>query len=232
MNRKRELDFVANLSREIQKPDSVDRLVNYLTSSHRTGRRFELYGSSANDPDRITPADLIAVTLLSVRIAENDSSLKPSSVILLDDQRIMVKITEELARIPNNLAIENADFGTYKEFIERADRISKILRTDAQINSRVARYKLLARKRPLLFPIRDSVVERELSANYVTNWYELWFNSFQDTRYDVRKSLENLRLAAEKRLQDNFGHRQLEEFREIGLLRIADIVIWERSFSR
>lgn len=75
---------------------------------------------------------------------------------------------------------------------------------------RVATHKLLARKRPHLIPIRDSVVETALLPG-VDEWWRPWWATLSD-RPDLVVQLEELRAAAEA------GDRSL--------LRLADIAVW------
>ena len=145
--------FAKLLSQEIRESDSASKLVGYLMDTKRTGREFHSYQRSQSDVNIVSPADLIAVSLLSVRIAENPSSLKPSSILLLDKESIASRIENELQKIPINVSIESVSRDEYLEYVERSRIIWTILEKDAGINSRVVRYKLLARKRPLLFPI-------------------------------------------------------------------------------
>ena len=212
-------NFSELLSQEIKKPDSASKLASYLTSARRTGREFLSYQSGQGDLDVVSPADLLAVSLLSVRIAENPSSLKPSSVLLLDKESIASRIRDELRNIPSNVFIENVGRDEYLDYVESSKKIWKILEKEAEVNSRVVRYKLLARKRPLLFPIRDSVLDNALQSRSIKEWYVPWYEAFHDSKYDIKNDLIEVRKDAE----DQIGAQI-----DVGLLRIADMLIWER----
>ena len=211
--------FTELLSREVRRPDSSQKVIDYITNPKRTGREFERYQNINNDPNRITPADLISISLLSVRIAENSSSLKPTSILLLDENSIASQISDELRRIPSDLCIEDAHHDLYLECVERSRNIWRILKENADVNSPVARYKLLARKRPLLFPIRDSVLNTALQMRNSKEWYVPWFEAFHDPEFEIKQDLLDIREEVE---------RELDHKIEYGLLRIADMVIWER----
>jgi hypothetical protein len=211
--------FAKLLSHEIRESDSASKLVGYLKDSKRTGREFHSYQRSQNDVNIVSPADLIAVSLLSVRIAENPSSLKPSSILLLDKESIASRIKHELQKIPVNVSIESVGRDEYLEYIERSRIIWSILEKDAEINSRVVRYKLLARKRPLLFPIRDSVLDKALQSRSLKNWYFSWYQAFHDSEFEIRHDLIEVKKEAQ-----NLANQQID----LGLLRIADMIIWER----
>ena len=216
---KKSINFAQLLALEVRRPDSVHKLIEYITNPKRTGREFESYQNKIEDANKITPADLLAVSLLSVHIAQNTSSLKPTSILLLDNASISSQISDELKRIPSGLSIEETNQDVYMECVERSINIGTILKDSAEVNSRVARYKLLARKRPLLFPIRDSVLETALQMRSSKEWYMSWFKAFHDSRYEIKEDLNDIRNKVEKELKHKIDY---------GLLRIADMIIWER----
>ncbi|HSB85866.1 MAG TPA: DUF6308 family protein [Ilumatobacteraceae bacterium] len=79
----------------------------------------------------------------------------------------------------------------------------------------VAKSKLFARKRPALIPIHDSVVAGALGNP--TQWWRPWWETLT-TRNDIVDRLEEIRADA------TAGH--------LSLLRVADIVIWNRYNPR
>lgn len=77
---------------------------------------------------------------------------------------------------------------------------------------RVATHKLLARKRPLLLPIRDTVVEQALGlGDPKDEWWRPWWIALSTDEALVLHLREI---------------RQLAGAQYLSLLRIADIVIW------
>lgn len=77
----------------------------------------------------------------------------------------------------------------------------------------VAKYKLLARKRPNVCPIRDKFVR--IALGNPKGWYRSWFDAFQP-QVGVTNKLEKLRT------ENSAAHH-------LSLLRVADIIIWERQ---
>lgn len=95
-----------------------------------------------------------------------------------------------------------------------ADALYEILRQEISL-PRVATHKLLARKRPQLFPIRDSVVEEALGLSGQNDpWWRPWWMALS-TDDALVCHLHDIRHLA--------GTPQLS------LLRVADIVIWLRQ---
>jgi hypothetical protein len=211
--------FTKLLSQQIRESDSAEKLVRYLKDTERTGREFHSYHRNQSDVNIVSPADLVAVSLLSVRIAENPSSLKPSSILLLNKESIKNRIEYELQSIPADVSIESVDRNEYLEYIKRSRNIWTIIEKDAGINSRVVRYKLLARKRPLLFPIRDSILDKALQSRSLKDWYLSWYEAFHNSEYHIRNDLIEVRKEAQSLANQQIDH---------GLLRIADMIIWER----
>lgn len=81
--------------------------------------------------------------------------------------------------------------------------------------------KLMARKRPALVPIQDSVVMRELGISDGTYW-DLWWQSMH-LQVDTHPVVANF--AAELR-------RNVPEAAHLSLLRTLDIVIWMHGKNR
>ena len=85
--------------------------------------------------------------------------------------------------------------------------------TDEVGLKRVATYKLMARKLPHLCPIRDSFAEKVLGRP--ENWFLSWQDAFKENQ-EIVKKLNDLRSKNQKA-------------NHLSLLRVADIIIWERQ---
>lgn len=193
-------------------PDAVDRaagLVRAYGAGGYTGAAFDTYGR--NDPDRITGDDLIAVSMLSIQISEHsNSSLRPSSIRILDS--LAASIAGLLAAIPPDrdlYTLSEAEFDRWLGPGSAGDDLYWLLRQQAAIPP-VAVYKLLARKRLALLPIRDSVVSKALGQTADPWWRPWWQTLACDSEIVAR--LEEIRRVS------GVGH--------LSLLRVADIVIW------
>lgn len=193
-------------------PDAVEHaagLVRAYGAGGYTGAAFDTYGS--NDPDRITGDDLIAVSMLSIHIREHsNAALRPSSIRTLDS--LAGSIAKLLAAVPadrNLHTLSEAEFDRWLGPGSPGDDPYWLLRKQAGIPP-VAVYKLLARKRLALLPIRDSVVSKALRQT-AKLWWRPWWETLADDP-DIVARLEEI--------------RRLSGAAHLSLLRVADIVIW------
>lgn len=193
-------------------PDAVEHaagLVRDYGAGGYTGAAFDTYGRY--DPDRITGDDLIAVSMLSIQIREHsNAALRPSSIRTVD--ALAGSIAGLLAAVPADRdlhTLSEAEFDRWMGPESPGDDLYWLLRKQAGIPP-VAVYKLLARKRLGLFPIRDSVVSKALHQTAKLWWRPWWETLAGDPEIVAR--LQDIREAS------GSGH--------LSLLRVADIVIW------
>lgn len=155
----------------------------------------------------------MAVTRLSIEIRRTSrAGFTPRHAVTIEQLR--PAITELLSAIPATIALHDLsedDFARWLGPGSPADRLWTLLRTAVGI-PQVATFKLLARKRPRLLPIRDSVVAGVLGDP--DQWWELWWRTLQNHTEIV----EQLRAVRDAAGAD-----------ELSLLRVADIVIWARN---
>lgn len=162
------------------------------------GQTFDSLGN--NPPDQIVPDDLLAVTLLDVRWT-------PLAVRhLLNDQA--AKVTELLRMIDDETEMW-APEGS-KQLNATEPLWDLLYKLPGVRDTRAS--KLLARKRPRLIPITDSIIVSAVGTPGQT-WATL-YHCFQDNLF--RQSVESLRPGNTER---------------ISLLRIFDVAIW-MLFSR
>lgn len=207
--------FADNLYDEITEKNSAKLLNDYLTK--RSGRHFELFQPHEKKPNEITPSDLLAVSQLSMKIggySERDS-ISETAVIALFDKKVQAEISKSLVAIKSNWRIETISLDNLKIFDNAIAELWPILRDDVGIK-KVATFKLLARKRPHMCPIRDSFAERALGKP--KDWYASWQDAFKQESKVVSK-LEKLR-------EGN------SDAKHLSLLRVADIIIWERQAKK
>ncbi|OBK45600.1 DUF6308 family protein [Mycobacterium kubicae] len=186
-------------------------LVKQYVGGGYTGAAFDTYGR--NDPIAITPDDLIAVTMLSIQVNENSTSaIRPSAI--LDLQARAGDIEMLLTRLPSNRdlhTLTQEEFDTWLGSDSPGEALYKLMRQQISL-PRVATHKLLARKRPLLLPIRDTVVEQALDlSGRDDDWWRPWWGALSTDDALVQ------RLA---------GIREQAGTPYLSLLRVADIVIW------
>ena len=190
---------------------AADAVRSYMEDEY-TGAAFDGFGE--NNPVKITSDDLIAVTMLSIHIREKStSSLRPSSILKLDS--LADQIADRLGQIPTDRELHTLTPGEFERWLgpeSPGDELYWLLRREASM-PRVAVYKLLARKRLSLMPIRDTVVERTLFQTQGEWWRPWWEALATDPEMVCRLTQIRQRSGA--------GH--------LSLLRVADIVLWMTS---
>lgn len=187
---------------------AVEVLRRYFSTDgakHFTGAYFDRFAGGGDRPevaDQFTADDLVAVSMLSVDVG-GEAALR-----LLVTQRD--RFNGLLAAIPRDehlaeLSSDEVGPGWSVRAAEHALRgIPGIGRTTAS--------KLLARKRPHLVPIFDSVVERELSLHNQQLWAPLhaWLTADGGMN--------------QKRLQDLHERAGLDA--QVSTLRVFDVLTW------
>jgi hypothetical protein len=175
-----------------------------------TGAHFERLGGGGDRPaiaDEFTAEDLLAVSMLSVRVV-GDAALE-----ILEIRRR--KLREWLRRVPTDVAFADmttAELGEtwpVRHLYSELTSIPDIGETTAT--------KLLARKRPHLVPILDSVVASELSIARGNFWLPLHAWLVTDDRAH-HKHLESLRSKA------GLGS-------DISALRVFDVLAWRTGMG-
>lgn len=152
-----------------------------------------------NPYDRFTAADLLAVTLLDV-------ALPPSSVRRILDTEATV-FSELLAAIPADIDLWDAsdvELDNARALYWALRKLHKVGRTRAS--------KLMARKRPRLIPVIDSVILAALQLGD-DSWFELR-ECLNDS--GIRDQIEAIR-------PENLSTR------DISTLRLLDAAVWMRS---
>ena len=209
-------NFAKRLLEQVSKADSCKLLKDYLSDDvingrePRSGRLFEKFQEAENKPFEVTPSDLLSITQLSMRIGGPQSISDVGVANLFRDENLTA-ISKNLKKIDQNLTLEKMPLSEFENFcnisIELFDLLTQIGFKD------VAKYKLLARKRPNVCPIRDKFVRQALGNP--PGWYRSWFDAFQP-QVGVIDKLEELR-------KNNPAAHHLS------LLRVADAIIWERQ---
>ena len=213
-------DFAKRLLEQVSKEDSGELLKDYLSDDvidgrePRSGRIFEKFQATENKPNEITPSDLLAVSQLSMKIGgyQKGDSIPDSAVIKLFNSELQKKVSKSLTKIKSNWRLETISPKDLKVFNDEIAKLWPILRDEVGLK-RVATYKLMARKRPHLCPIRDSFAEKVLGRP--ENWFLSWQDAFKENQ-EIVKKLNDLRSKNQKA-------------NHLSLLRVADIIIWERQ---
>lgn len=148
--------------------DSASRnLTRYYTvESNYAGATFT--GLRPNDPDCIDPVDLLAVTTLSVQIP-------PLAIRRFTSPETSAELSGLLGQLDPGLRLQDPEardaapvMGQFYELVKATLRRAGVQSS----NPWVTASKICARKRPNLFPVRDSVVVKllGLKGNYPDDW--------------------------------------------------------------
>jgi Family of unknown function (DUF6308) len=169
-----------------------------------TGRRFERFeggGDRADIRDVITPADVLAVSLLGV-----EGGIGRVALAVVEEKR--GDISKLLQQIPV-VALHEVPSDTIADD-SAAGQLWTLLCAAGGKHRWVTASKLLARKRPALLPVYDSVVKKQLSSpNDVWQCYWTWFDDDRSRVTDTEK------------LRADVGGID-----DISLLRCLDVALW------
>lgn len=181
-----------------------------------TGAKFEAIGDPEATLDCVTAADLLAVSMLSVNVPAY------ASIGILED--LGDQIEELLRMIPVSSRIEElkpADLDSVFGPIAPATKLWNLLRQkeDSWGVGPTTASKIMARKRPHLIPIYDSVIADLVGMPNSAEQWTLWFAAFHgENGKSFTQKLQNIRKAS--------GQEHLS------LLRVLDIVLWMEGQDR
>lgn len=190
-----------------------------------SGRAFDTYATGTSDPNVISGSDLIAVALLSIEIrAKSKSGITPAAALLLEERS--GEVTALLERLDPSLALHELDEKQFMLTLGGEDSPGQLLHglmldilRDKRGNKWVAAHKLLARKRPGLFPIRDKVVSDAVGLGSRSAWWRPWWSALTgESGSDIVRGVEEIRRAADAE--------------HLTVLRVLDILIWTREQGR
>lgn len=172
-----------------------------------SGRFFERLDGGGDRPavcERFTAADLLAVQMLSVDVP-------PETTIGILHGRLGRTLSRRLHEIPTDIALGDPEAREHLVDNSPADQAWRLLK-DQKGAGYVTAGKLLARKRPNLIPVYDSVVKCALEEPH-----ELWLGLqavLADPDTGIRGRLAELRAACRVPA-------------EVGELRVLDVVVWK-----
>ena len=182
---------------------------DYWTPGRFTGAEFERlglgHGGQDPDPDVITATDIVAVSMLDVNVPAKTAR------DLLGWRANEIGLV--LSRVPDG-PLHEVGLGDVQEGSPAHD-LWTMVRSREQAMGPTTTSKLLARKRPHLLPVHDSLVTSRLGlpVDDWTWWWTWWANPTHVT------AVEDLRRAASVEFSMNW-------VRDISLLRILDVAVW------
>lgn len=181
-------------------------LVSDYFSNTYTGNQFHRLGGGGDvgtSANIISPTDLVAVSLLDVHVSGR------ASLDILGP--LSHRLTELLTDIPTGVALEDSD-----ESLIASGSPADVLWHELQSLDRMGPTivsKVMARKRPQLIPIFDSVLREALLPTEKSYWLRMRNELHQP---EIAGRLRKIRL------ESGVGP-------EIPLLRILDVCVWMRN---
>lgn len=179
-------------------------LERYFDSGEFTGGSFERFAGGGDRPEvanRFTSDDIVAVSMLSVRI--------PGRAALRINETQQDELTRLLSEIPTNVELAASP----ESLVASGSHADQLWHRLVELPGVewVTASKLMARKRPHLIPVYDRVVKAALNRPDHDDWWiPLRAALIEDPRVVTR--LTELRAAL--------------SLDDISLLRILDVAIW------
>jgi hypothetical protein len=210
------------LSDDSSHDKNLVRLKNYFGVDNETthdGSYFESYEFDSKYENQIVSADLVAVTFLSMEMKrKSKSGISTAHAIAIESRSEEIK--EILSEIPSGKELHTLSSSEFDQLIGEdslGEKLWNLLRDKEKGVGmhRVATYKLIARKRPHLYPIRDSRTTKILGDQ--KNWWTCWYQALVDVP-EIVDELKNLRSDISK---------DVSKAKDVSLLRIADIALWQ-----
>lgn len=188
---------------------SVDQGITYIqtyfdSEQPYAGAFFETLGAEASPDNEYTPSDFYALMCLEV-----DVPIAAGLSILGEKAS---EINELLSQIPNTplSALSEDEFEQHLGTDSPAMQLWRILRSYPKVGPTRAS-KLMARKRPHLIPIRDSVIIRVAGISPRDNDWRLWWEALTEDN-ELEHRAEDLRDAA--------------KHPDLSTLRALDVMLW------
>lgn len=180
----------------------------------RAGSRYDGWAGGGDEPevvDTFTPDDCVAVSFLSVDVPAR------AAIAVLDTQK--EEANSLLSKIDPNLDLADVkaeDFDEHLGAESPASQLWDLLRGTHTYRWGVGQTtasKMIARKRPRLIPIFDSLVGRLMGISGSGEQWEVWHAALTS---------DNGVLAARlKKIRNESGITQ-----DISLLRVMDVALW------
>jgi len=187
---------------QVVEDKSLPKLIElYFSDDLKSRFAGSLFDSLGDNPtDCFTPSDLLSLNLLDIR-------LQPEAVRRISSG----EFDESLQTVPSNVHIWEMDLEIY----DKANGLWKKLKDVHQVDQTTIS-KLLARKRPHLLPIQDSIVVKALDLKGLNWWMPL---------SEVMKEQKlQMRLSELAEFAKNSNNEEIQY--TPSLLRVLDVSIW------
>lgn len=211
------LSFALNRAREaLRGEDAVDRVARYYgIDSNFAGSLF--LGIPDPDPSAITAADLFAASSLSI-----DIPARAARRLLLEPGGAG-DVTKALLALPSITLTETGDEDLRLMEVFYTAVKTSLTRANAKKESEawVTASKIVARKRPNLFPVRDTLVTIYLGTRTTKDYFTDWI-VFRHLMNDVGVQEELERISSALNDLPEPESYLTEESR----LRLLDVALW------
>jgi hypothetical protein len=192
------------LDQDLARPDAGWLIARfYDPAGNYAGRTF--LDMAPNPPHAVSVADLLAVTLLQVRVS--DHAVRQ----LLEPTRDQTTVLAALRRVPVSANLGDAD----EQVLSAAWQLRRSVMHVIGEHAWVTASKLCARKRPALVPIVDRVVRRRLPISDGRVWRTIQA-LMTDTRCDRLRELAN----------EASGMHGSPDLSDVPALRLFDTLVW------
>lgn len=179
-----------------------------------SGAYFEILGALESDANRLTAGDLYAAMCLSVDV--------PVTAGIDFLERDSARVNDLLGRIPSDRRLSAVTPSEYPGLLgeeSAAWQLWHILRATDREEGRwgigpTRASKIMARKRPHLIPIEDSVVNRVIGFNGDDSWL-LWWEALSSNGEELEKKARVVREAAGRP--------------DLSTLRALDVILWMKG---
>ncbi|WP_211979098.1 DUF6308 family protein [Brevibacterium sp. W7.2] len=194
----------------ITETDAADLLREYYAKGAYTGAHFESIGAEPGKENVITAADLYSVSTLSVNVPA-----KAGIAILGQDAATFTGLLDQIPNVGIG-SLSEADFERHLGTESKALELWDLLRRNLPGQRRwgigpTTTSKIMARKRPALIPIEDSVVNRVIGLGRGDSW-RLWWEAF-NAESDYLEERATV-------LRTEIGRPDLST------LRVFDVMLW------
>ena len=179
-----------------------------------TGAYFNPVDADRSDPNRFTAGDLYPLQCLAVNVPGK------AGIYILETHADDVNAL--LRQIPSDTALADVTREEYDELLGEESPAWKLWRRLRAGDEGMTRWgmgptrvsKLMARKRPHLIPIEDSVVNRVIGSNAKNSWHE-WWTALHSDREALHSLADKVRSASGQP--------------DLSTLRALDIVLWMKG---
>lgn len=224
---------------EGREPDAAQMLATYFRRRENgrvcfSGARFERLGGGGDQKplaNEFTADDFLAVSMLGVNVPAH------GALVLMGDSNpdVAKRISELLDKLPCDLHLADADLTTRSgqdgEHYTVMDEVWKLVMnfTGTELSGKnpgvgaTKTSKLLARKRPHLFPVLDSMVKKAVTpdGNSTYNGAFFWRTLHHELTKDGRRLESGLR-----EIRRRAGELLKEDLSDISDIRVFDIISW------